>query len=234
MLNNTLFLKVKQRLNKLDSNDYNNLQCWQFVEAYNKGALMWCRRQLNGSNQKQQGDEQTKHRIDDLQVLLKSITLNFTKQKGYWESELLPADYMEFKRLSAVGKSSCCKDSKNFMIYLVEENNIGEILRDELRAPNFEWAETVCTIIGNRIRIYTNDEFDIDSAKLMYYKLPVKIQIENCVNPYTGSLSTTEVISEFKDDITELLVDEAAAIIAGDIESLNQFYINTQNVEKNN
>ena len=36
MNNNLLQLKIKQRLNKLSSNDYDSFECWMVVEAFNK------------------------------------------------------------------------------------------------------------------------------------------------------------------------------------------------------
>jgi hypothetical protein len=51
MLNQTIVLKVKQRLNKLDSQDYDNLETWQIIEAFNKAQVGWCRRNLHGINQ---------------------------------------------------------------------------------------------------------------------------------------------------------------------------------------
>mgnify|MGYP003301220145 CR=1 FL=1 len=70
MENSTLFIKLKQRLNKLDSNDYDNIECWQFIEAFNKAQIEWCRRNLHGGNMYKEGDELSKKRIDDLQPLL--------------------------------------------------------------------------------------------------------------------------------------------------------------------
>jgi hypothetical protein len=57
MLNSTIEIKVKQRLNKLDSQDYDNIQCWQIVEAFNKAQVEWVRRQLHGTNAFKEGDE---------------------------------------------------------------------------------------------------------------------------------------------------------------------------------
>ena len=70
MLNSTIVIKLKQRLNKLDSQDYDNIECWQAVEAFNKAQVEWCRRQLHGINIVKEGDEQSTRRKDDLQVLL--------------------------------------------------------------------------------------------------------------------------------------------------------------------
>ena len=57
MLNSTIQIKVKERLNKLDSLDYDNIECWQIVEAFNKVQIEWARRQLHGGNIYKEGDE---------------------------------------------------------------------------------------------------------------------------------------------------------------------------------
>ena len=71
MNNNLLQIKIKQRLNKLASLDYDNIECWQIQEAFNKAQIEWTRRQLHGLNSKKEGAEQSINTIDDLQVLLK-------------------------------------------------------------------------------------------------------------------------------------------------------------------
>ena len=119
------------------------------------------------------------------------------------------------------------------IVYLVEEQNSSILLRDELRKPNFEWAETFCTVVDNTIKVYTNNEFDVNEIKLLYYRQPTKIRIINCGDPYTGGISGIDVPCEFRDDIAEILVDSAASIIAGDIESFNQYTRASQNSETN-
>ena len=69
MDNLTIIIKTEERLNKLSSNDYDNIEKWKIIESFNKGMSDWCRRQLHGTNSHQTGDEQSKRRIDDLQVL---------------------------------------------------------------------------------------------------------------------------------------------------------------------
>ena len=39
MENQAILLKVKQRLNKLASDDYDNIETWQILEAFNKGVV---------------------------------------------------------------------------------------------------------------------------------------------------------------------------------------------------
>jgi hypothetical protein len=234
MNNATIQLKIQQRLNKLASSDYDNIECWQIVEAFNKGQVSWCRRQLHGMNQKQEGDEQSKRRIDDLQILLTDLGLPFTNEDLYDEASNLPENYFEWKRLSVDAKDECCDDLRRMVVYLAEQANVDQLLRDKNKQPSFPWGETFCTLQNNTVRVYTNNKFTVDEATLTYYRQPRHIEITGCTDPYTQILSTVDVECEFKDDIVELFIDEAAKILAGDIESFNQQQIAQQEVESNN
>jgi len=232
MLNSTLTIKIKQRLNKLDSQDYDNITCWQIVEAFNKAQVEWARRQLHGINLTKEGDEGSTRRKDDMQILLETFDLNVA-DKEYYYTAPLPEDYLQWKRVDVLSKKGCC-EKRPMVVYLAEEGNLRELLRDKSKQPNFEWGETFATLKGGNANIYTNEEFDIEEADLIYYRQPIKIQINGCVDPYTNLASTAEVQCEFKDDIIELIIDEAASILAGDIESGNQFSRGTEGAERNN
>jgi len=235
MDNTTLQIKLKQRLNKLASNDYDNIEKWQMIEAFNKAAVEWSRRQLHGGNVYKEGDEFSKRRIDDMQVLLQELLLTGIETDNYFETTNFPTeDYLEFKRISAKANDECCPDSRQMSVYLTEEANVTLNLRDPLKNPSFEWAETFCTLIGNTIRIYKNPTFNIVEPTLTYYRRPAYIQFNGTLNPYTGLISTLDVESEFKDDIVELILDETAAIISGDIDNYNQMQRETQAAERSN
>ena len=233
MLNSTITIKMKQRLNKLDSQDYDNILCWQVVESFNKAQVEWSRRQLHGINIVKEGDEQSTRRKDDLQVLLDKTTITNLTDKGDYSFLNLPGDYFQWKRIDVFAQKDCC-DKRRMVIYLAEEGNVSLLLRDKLKQPSFEWAETFATLIDNNINIYTNGEFNIPEAELTYYRQPRKIQIQDCVDPYTGIISTLNIECEFKDDIIELIIDEAVSILAGDIESGNQFSRTQESAERSN
>ena len=232
MLNSTITIKMKQRLNKLDSNDYDNIECWQIVESFNKAQVEWSRRQLHGINLVKEGDEQSTRRKDDLQVLLQTFNLGLVNKEYYYTS-VLPVEYLQWKRVDVYAQKECC-DKRRMTVYLAEEGNLNQLLRDKSKQPNFEWAETFATLKGCNVNIYTNGEFAIQQADLIYYRQPIKIQINGCVDPYTSIQSTAEVQCEFKDDIIELIIDEAVSILAGDIESGNQFSRGSEGAERNN
>ena len=235
MTNTALQIKVVERLNKLASNDYDNIECWQIVEAFNKGQIEWIRRQIRGGNVFQDGDEQSRRRIDDLQRLLKPIKLPIIDRGIFYETvSELPQDYLEFKRIDVQGTSECCEDGRPMNVYLAEEDNRAQLLRDDMKKPSFEWVETFATLINNKARIFTNDEFTLDKAQLTYYRFPAYIQIEGCTYPYTGQVSVANIECEFKDDIVELLIDEAVTILAGDIESGGQQGRGSESAERSN
>lgn len=233
MENGTIILKIKQRLNKLSSNDYDNIEPWAMIEAFNKGQVEWCRRNLHGNNAKQEGDEGSKRRIDDLQVLLTEYPVTLANKQIYFEATL-PEDYFEWKRIQANAKDDCCPKPRRMVVYLAEEGNVDELLRDKNKQPSFDWAETFCTLKNGLVRIYTDGKFVVEDTILSYYRQPRKIQILGVIDPYTLQTSTAEVQSEFKDDIVELFVDEAVQIMAYDIENFNQAQRSSQSVEKNN
>lgn len=233
MNNQILQLKIKQRLNKLDSNDYDNIEPWQIIEAFNKAQIQWVRRNLHAGNRYQEGDEGSKRRIDDLQILLVDQILTGTQRDLFFESTSLPGDYLEFKRVSILAESECCP-ADSMTVYLAQEANVSQLLNDPFRKPSFDWGETFCTLFDDTIRIYTNGEFTIINPTLTYYRKPVYIQLAGVEDPYTGLVSGADVECEFRDDITEVLIDECVSIIAGDIESINQLQIAKQSVQNNN
>lgn len=211
--------KINLRLNKSASGDYDNL--WNYVkkEAFNKAVNEWIRRQIHGKNDLQEGDEESRVKVDDLQVLLKHDTGIKSINKGHFnQTEKLPSDYLYFKRLTPIVSKEKCKNIR-IKSYLKEEANVD----DFLTFPSFDFEETFHTLIGNRAHVYHNQDFTIDKVELTYYRKPKFYDFKNL----------DEVI-EFKDDICEMLVDEACTIIASDIESLNQKALSEQRKELNN
>ena len=182
-----------------------------------------------------EGDELSKKRIDDLQPLLRELTLTGIVTDTYFQSDNFPVDtYLEFKTITSDATDECCPDPRSMTVYLAEEANVSLLLRDPLRNPDFDWGETFCTMLNNTIRIYRNTNFNIVNPVLTYYQKPVLIQVLGCVDTYSGNVSTVNVNCEFKDDLVEVILDDAAAIIAGDIENIYQQQRNSQAAEKNN
>lgn len=232
MTNNSIIIKIKQRLNKLDSQDFDNLECWQISEAINKAQLEFVRSVVHGNNQHQEGDEGSKMTIDDIQVILVPQVMNATKHSKYYETTLLPDDYLYFKRISVNSITECC-DPRALVVYLKENADVDNLILDILSKPSAEWGETFATISSNKIKIYTNGEFELDQPILLYYRKPREMKIIGC-SDLDGNVITVESTLEFKDDVVELIIDKAASILAADIESINQYSIRKQEHTTNN
>jgi hypothetical protein len=225
-------IKVALRLNKAASSDYSNIQCFHIREAVNKATLDWTRRQIHGINQKQEGDEESRMRVDDLNVLLKETTINFSDKGEYTETDTLPTDYLWFKRVYIHAKNDTCPDKRLIVAYFIEEANVDLWLNDNNKCPSFEWGETFFTLVGGKIRLYTNQQFVVDTVHLIYYRKPTLFDITDCEHPDGSSGSNVDI--EFKDDVAEIIVDEAVAIIGGDIENGAALQTSTQRKELNN
>lgn len=233
MNNNLLRIKLKQRLNKLSSNDFTNLECWQEAELINKAQLQVVRRNLHGGNIYKEGNEQSLFRVDDFQILLVEKELKLIDKDFYYESaQTIPDNYLLYKRLSVKAGILSCDEKRNMRVQLREEANVDELLADVFLRPSFKWGETFATIIGNKIRIYTNNDFHIVSSKLTYYRYPKVVSFDGCRDLDNNVLSDEEL--EFKDDLAEIIIDEAVKIAAGDMNDFNNVSRITGNIVENN
>lgn len=233
MNNNLLQIKIKERLNKLASLDYDNIECWQIVEAFNKAQLEFVRNQVHGNNQRREGDGATTMIIDDLQNLLVDKRLSSVVKEIYNETESVPADYLYFKKISIHANTTACTAQRLISVYLAEASDTDELLYDTMRNPSFEWAETYGVLFGNKLRVYHDKKFSIQKTLLTYYRKPTPVSFEGCVDIATGT-ATTNVECEFKDDVAELIIDSAVAILAGDLEQMIQYQRATQQKTINN
>ena len=210
--------KIDLRLNKSASADYDNIWTFAKEEAFNKAVIEWIRRQKRGKNQSQEGDEETDTRVDDLQILLKEEYVTSVNKGNYNETSKLPSDYLYFKRLTPFVSKGSCK-SVEIESHLEEEANVNSLIS----LPSFSFEETFHTIIGNRIHVYHNKDFSVNKLLLTYYR-----------KPKTYSFKKLSTIIEFKDDVCEMLVDEACVILASDMESFNAKAVIENRKEFNN
>lgn len=195
-------LKINLRLNKGDSEDYDNLWNYHKSEAFNKAVLERLRRQVHGNNARKEGDEATTMAVDDLQSLLSPPTHLNVRDKGlYAQTDKLPKDYLFYKRVTALASKGNCSGVR-LRSHLREEANVDQLLP----TCSFDFEESFHTLSGNKINLYHNGGFTIDKAELVYYR-----------RPKTYDFAQGDVELEFKEDLCELLVDDTCRILSGDI-----------------
>lgn len=209
--------QIKLRLEKLDSSDYDNITRYQMEEAVNTAVLQFVR------EKKKMSDEQTSFDVDDLQVLLKDQNLSKLDRKGYVLSSKLPADYLFIKRVSPRCNKELCED-----VYikstLVEESNVGELLQDYNSQPSFNFEETFHTLMGNKIKVFHNDDFEVEEILLTYYRKPQVISFEDRFNTK---------VWEWKDDLAEHIINIAVQNLAADTGNQQVYQVSSQKIVNN-
>ena len=225
-------VKFKFRLNKGDTNSYENLTPTHIEETCNKGILDWSRTQLHGGNAYREGKENTIYRIDDLQFLITPRVLSFTSNDEYSETVKLPKDYFEYSTVRLLVEKDGCQ--KVIDIDLVENGNVFKIIKDWSNEASFDFEECKITITENKIQIFHGGDFDVKEVKLYYYRLPNKIKVVGSYSSTSSNINTVDSVWEFKDDVCEVIIDYIASILASDIESLNQKAITEQRADKAN
>ena len=104
-------LKIRQRLNKVDTQDDENLPLYVIVEAYNKGQLNIVNRLSSKNNIYKTGLESTTFRVDDLECLINpdAYILSTTKKDGFYLTDYIPKDYLRYIRTTCIAKTNSCK-----------------------------------------------------------------------------------------------------------------------------
>jgi len=220
MIIQDVILKIEQRLNKKATSDYDNVPVFEQIEAYNKATINVVLRLHGLNNMYKHGVESTRKRVEDLKFLINKdpLKLRVTRKDGYYLTENMPADYLLYIRSYSIAKNEQCP-GKQITNYLGEESNINTLLGNDNTNPNFEWGETVITLVDHNIKVYTENKFDIVNVYLTYLRYPRKVDIQGYIKP-DGS-NSTNIDPDLPDYIVEMCIDEAVRIISGDIE--NQF-----------
>jgi len=214
--------KIALRLNKLYSQDYNDIDLYKITEAVNKAVDDVVRRGLKGNNQKREGDEETSFVVDDFAILLKSESSKVSKH-DLFDTIVIPEDYRYYKRLTPIVSKNKCKNVRIKSTF-IEEANIDEYLNDFNSKPSFDFEETFHTEFGRTFKIFHNKDFTIDNVTLTYYRNPKYIDLEN---------EDPKSIWEFKEDLCELIVDESVKTLAGDTENVNSYQLADKRIETN-
>jgi len=214
-----LIVKLKLRINKLDSNDYDNIENWKLLEAFNRASLLWVRQNLHGGNIYKEGNEQSLRRIDDLNLLLKEVDILYSVKGDYIITATYPNDYLEFKRIDLYVDTECCKNEK-LVVYLTKSADISLIERSETHKASFLWRETYAISEDKRFKIAIPKDVDdilISDVKLIYYRKPITVKKAGVFDMETGVYSAIDVDPEFNDDLVEVIIDYTASLIAADI-----------------
>jgi hypothetical protein len=218
----TVYVKVKDRLNKGSSHNQ-NITPRQFVYAFNKMQLHWF-------DQRVKAEEADKVRQNELQQFIVDIYKTPTNNsKGSFYTIELPEDYFYYKRVIIQAKKGSC--SGTLYAYPIEESLVNRYLQDEFNTPSFLWQETFYTVGDNKLRVYHNNDFSVSEIYLVYYRCPKDIDMEGITHTDRDGVN---VDPELDKTNLEEVIDLTVRLLSGDIMDSGRFQVTTQHINEFN
>lgn len=125
----------------------------------------------------------------------------------------LPEDYFDLSNAYALATKGSCQRQK-ISLFEIKDENRNNILSDEFSKPSFKYREAPYSIASDKIKVYTNDEFQVENVLLSYYRYPVQIGLKDSENPESDFNSNNP---EFDDKFVNRIIALCASA----------FYLNT-------
>lgn len=191
----------------------------RFIQIFNDEQVRLVRSFLDKRN-----DNRIKY-IQKLMVYDKDLTKKNDYSAPKSASFSFPSDYMEFVNVVATFKKGEC-EAIDFNLWETKNEDVQELLADEFNKPDFEFRETFYTVGEDSVKIYVGD-FDVTSARMTYYRYPLKVDISGYIH-VDGSQSS---------DIDPELDDRLVAQILNMVEKqfgLNESEYNRYQLDANN
>jgi hypothetical protein len=218
----SLLYKIDQKLNKLSSNEHQQISIEDKILALNEAQIKLIKQKLDGQNTVSGlGLDAFKKRYEDLEKLIESyedhkLELELTnKELNKWTSSLdcLSPAYMFYVDSYILATKGRCKDRRlKVNPDLVRHGDIQILLDNDHTKPSFEYQETFNIISSDEISIFTDGTFTPSNLYLSYIRYPKYIDKEGYVK-FDGSDSTNvdcELKNYLEDELVDLTVENLA------------------------
>lgn len=218
----SLLYKIDQRLNKLASNDHQEISLEDKLLALNEAQLKLVKQKFTGvSTPTKMGFGAFKKRYQDIENLLVDFNENSLSLKeedktiNQWSSDLSKLDpkIMFYADAYVVADKGRCKERVLWINKdLVKHGDIQFLLNNDDFKPSFEYQETFNTITGENISIYTDGTFTPKKLKILYVRYPKKIDKVGYID-FDGKDSITqncELKEYLEDELLDLTIQNLA------------------------
>jgi hypothetical protein len=207
---NEAYLYTTDVLAKLSSNAGDKLPKHSFVRHFNAAQLQWV-------EDRSKVDQTNQIRIDEIQHLATTVSETAVLKDNYYQISL-PDNYFHYERSWSTGKCT-------YSHFPVREKDVSVLLEDEFWKPSSEWAETICTVTGNNLRVYVAPDMQIQKIHLMYYRHPLDINMADGNLDVNGN-PTVDVDPELNGASLIEVLTLTARNLAGIFENQFQYQIN--------
>ena len=218
----SLLYKIDQRLNKLSTNEHQQIQLEDKILALNEAQLKLIKQKVDGlGTVSGLGFDAFKKRYQDLQRLVENyidhpldLTLNdeFLNQ---WIADIsgLSPRYMFYIDSYILADKGECTDRIMWVNQdLSKHGDTSLLLKNEHYKPSFEYQETFNIVSSDEISIFTDGTFTPTKLYIMYLRYPDYIDKTGYVK-FDGALST-DVDCELEEYLEDELLDLTAQCLA--------------------
>lgn len=218
----SLLYKIDQKLNKLSSNEHQQIQLEDKILSLNEAQIKLVKRKVGGlSTPSGLGLDAFRKRYEDLQNLIEDydhqpLELSETdKNIHQWEASLTPLEpkYLFYIDSYILADKGRCKNRRLHVNEdLAKHGDILMLLDNVHYKPSFEYQETFLTISSDKISIYSDGTFTPTKIYISYLRYPRYIDKEGYIN-LNGEASTTvdcELEDYLEDELVDLTVQDLA------------------------
>jgi len=233
----SLLYKIDQRLNKLSTNEHQQIQLEDKILSLNEAQIKLIKQKVSGNNIYKLGLDGFKKRYQDLQFLIENFDehkLNLSlKDKNLNRynvdiSDISPK-FMFYIDSYVLATKEQCKDKILFTnVDLVKHADITVLLNNSNYKPSFEYREVILDISSDELHVYTDGTFIPSKLYLSYLRYPKEIDKEGYVK-FDNSDSVNQDC-ELEDYLEDELLDIAVENLA--MYTDNQFATQTAQLRK--
>jgi hypothetical protein len=218
----SLLYKVDQRLNKLSTNEHQQINLEDKILALNEAQIKLIKQKVDGtSTNSGYGLDAFKKRYEDLQSLVMTynhqplpLALKNAELNQYFANlHALTPKYMFYLDSYILADKGVCTDRKIWINRdLAKHGDIQFILTNDNYKPSFEYQETFNFLSSDEISVFTDGTFTPKDIYISYMRYPVYINKTGYIM-LDGQPSTDqdcELETYLEDELLDLTVQNLA------------------------
>jgi hypothetical protein len=218
----SLLYKIDQRLNKLSTNEHQQIQLEDKILALNEAQIKLIKQKVDGfSVPSRLGMDSFKKRYEDLQNLIVEYNnqpLVLTESNpaiNQWDADttVLEPKYLFYVDSYIVADKGKCKDR---ILWINEDlskhGDLSLLLNNDHYKPSFEYQETLNAVSSDSMSVYTDGTFTPKTVNIMYLRYPVYINKEGYIQfDGTPSVNADSELNDYlEDELLDLTVQNLA------------------------
>jgi hypothetical protein len=218
----SLLYKIDQKLNKLSTNEHQQIQLEDKILALNEAQLKLIKQKVDGiSVVSGLGFDAFKKRYEDLQALVENyidhplIPVEIDSNLNQWIVNIhaLSPSYMFYVDSYLLADKGECK---NRIVWINQDlskhGDTSILLKNDHYKPSFEYQETFNIISSDEMSVFTDGTFTPTKVYIMYLRYPQYID-KTGYTKFDGTLSTDvncELEAYLEDELLDLTVQALA------------------------